>query len=50
MAIQLLISAGRKTRVRSLMIISKSVSRNSSTRFRLVLEENTSKSFDDTIR
>ena len=44
MAIQLLISAGRKTSERSLMIISRSVSRNSSTRFRLVFEENTSKS------
>ncbi len=44
MAIQLLMSAGRKTSKRSLMIISRSVSRNSRTRFRFILEENTSKS------
>jgi hypothetical protein len=44
-AIQLLISAGKKTRDRSLMIISKSVSRNSRTRFKLVFDENTSRSY-----
>ena len=41
-------SAGRKTSERSLMIISRSVSRNSRTRFRFVFEENTSKSFEKT--
>lgn len=45
MAIQLLMSAGRKTRDRSLMIISRSESRNSSTRFRFVFDENTSSSY-----
>jgi hypothetical protein len=44
MAIQLLMSAGRKRSEGSLMIISRSVSRNSRTRFRFVLEENTSRS------
>jgi hypothetical protein len=46
MAIQLLMSAGRKTSERSLMIISRSVSRNSRTRFRFVFEEKTSRSFE----
>jgi hypothetical protein len=48
MATQLLMSAGRKTSERSLMIISRSVSRNSRTRFRFVFDENTSKSFRKT--
>lgn len=48
MATQLLVSAGRKTSERSLMIISRSVSRNSRTRFRFVFEENTSRSFEKT--
>lgn len=43
-AIQLLISAGRKTRDLSLIIISRSESRNSRTRLRFVFEEKTSRS------
>ncbi len=44
MAIQLLISAGRKTRDLSFMTSSKSVSRNSRTRLRFFLDEKTSRS------
>lgn len=43
-AIQALISAGRKTSDLSLMIISRSESKNSRTRLRFVFEEKTSKS------
>ena len=35
-------SAGKKTKDRSLMMFSRSVSRNSRTRFKFFLEENTS--------
>lgn len=44
MAIQLLMSAGRKTSDLSLMIISRSESKNSRTKLRFVLEEKTSRS------
>ena len=45
MAIQLLISAGKNTSDLSLMIISRSESRNSRTRFKFVFEEKTSRSY-----
>lgn len=44
-AIHDLMSAGKKTSVRSLMIISRSLSKNSRTRLRFVFEENTSMSW-----
>lgn len=44
-AIHALMSAGKKTSVRSLMIISRSLSKNSRTRLRFVFEENTSMSW-----
>lgn len=44
-AIQLLISAGKNTSDLSLMIISRSESRNSRTRFKFVFEEKTSRSY-----
>ena len=44
-AIHDLMSAGKKTSVRSLMIISRSLSKNSRTRLRFVFDENTSMSW-----
>ena len=45
MAIQLLMSAGRNTSERSLIIISRSESRNSRTRLRFFFDEKTSRSY-----